>query len=376
MTTQTFRDIGATAPDFEAVFGRRPDLAATAHGRVNMLGEHTDYNDGFVLPAIIPQATTVQLARSEAPGVQLYAAELGELCDFALDNKPEPHFSHYVFGCLQLLQQRGAELPGLMIHVTSQVPMGVGLSSSAALEVALLRGMRRLLQLDLDDVTIARLAQRAEIEFAGVNCGIMDQMASSLARADSMLFLDTRTLQRQLVPLPVGSEILVVDSGIARTLAASKYNERRAECEEAARRLGVAALRDVHDPRACASLPEPMRRRARHVISENNRVLEARQGISAERFGMLMNESHASLRDDYEVSVAPLDLLVGMLQRNPGVYGARLTGAGFGGACVALCRAGQAARVGAEVARLYAATGHEGRVLVPEPVFQHPEGVV
>jgi galactokinase len=196
--------------------------------------------------------------------------------------------------------------------------LGAGLSSSAALEVATLRALRSLLNIELDDVSLALLAQQAEVRFAGVNCGIMDQMASSLADESRMLFLDARTLAHHIVPLPEGSEVLVIDSGVARTLAASKYNERRSECESAARSLGIAALRDVGLPSDVDILAEPMRRRARHVVSENLRVLEASHGVGADRFGELMNDSHASLRDDYEVSIGALDQLTAMLRASPG----------------------------------------------------------
>jgi galactokinase len=245
------------------------------------------------------------------------------------------------------------------------VPMGVGLSSSAALEVATLRALRELLGLSIDDVEIAQLAQRAEIDYAGVNCGIMDQMASSLADTQSMLFLDTRSFERRLLPIPAGTELLVVDSGLSRSLAASAYNQRRAECEQAAQQLGVASLRDVTQPEAVERLPEPLRRRARHVVTENARVLRAVDGGEAIVFGELMNASHASLRDDYEVSVPPLDHLVALLQAHEAVHGARLTGAGFGGACVALCRESEAGRVGREIVEQYRQAGHTGCVLVP-----------
>ncbi|MBD0337060.1 MAG: galactokinase, partial [Cyanobacteria bacterium Co-bin13] len=259
----------------------------------------------------------------------------------------------------------GITVPPLNIYVTSAVPMGSGLSSSAALEVAVLRGLRSLLNLDLDDVKIAQLGQQAERQYAGVQCGIMDQMASSLADAEHLLFLDTRTLERSLLPLPEGAEIVVMDSGIPRTLAGSGYNQRRAECEEAAHELGVKALRDVTDLDAIAPLAEPLQQRARHVITENGRVLQAKQGVSAEQFGQLMNASQASLRDDYEVSVEGLDQLVDILQNSPGVFGARLTGAGFGGACVALVKAGEGVAIAKSALDRYRQTGHEGSVLVP-----------
>jgi galactokinase len=243
--------------------------------------------------------------------------------------------------------------------------MGVGLSSSAALEVATLRALRSLLGFEMDDVEIAKLAQRAEIRYAGVHCGIMDQMACSLARADRALFLDTRTLERRMVALPADCETLVVDSGVPRSLAQSGYNARRAECEDAARRLGVRALRDVHPEMALDVLPPVLIRRVHHVTSENRRVLRAVDGVSAEVFGQLMSASHVSLRDDFEVSTPELDALVDALEAEPGVYGARLTGAGFGGACVALCRAGAAREAATRALERYNGGGRKGHVVVP-----------
>ncbi|AUX24506.1 galactokinase [Sorangium cellulosum] len=355
---------------YEAVFGAAPAVRESAPGRVNLLGEHTDYNDGFVMPTAIPQRTTVALGPSPDGRHHLYAADLDERATLsaggAADEPAPPGFARYLLGCIRLFEREGFAVPPLCVHVSSRVPMGAGLSSSAALEVAALRALRSFTGVALSDERIAELGQRAEIEFAGVNCGIMDQMASSLADARHLLFLDTRTLARRLLPLPAGAEILVIDSGVARTLASSGYNERRAECEEAARRLGARALRDVPDPAAAAALPEPLSRRARHVITENRRVLEAAEGLSAGAFGERMNASHASLRDDYEVSVPALDALVALLQATPGVFGARLTGAGFGGACVALVASGQAAAIGESVCREYDAAGQRGRVLVPE----------
>ena len=350
---------------FEAVFGNPPEVVAQAPGRVNLLGEHTDYNDGYVLPIAIDQQTSVSMRRSSGGKYALYSETLDNTVHFTLDQSPAEHFATYVYGCLMEARAAGMEVPVLDVHVQSDVPMGVGLSSSAALEVATLRALRMLTGNPLDDVSIARLAQRAEIEYAGVRCGIMDQMASSLAGTQHALFLDTRTLERRLVPLPSASAVLVLDSGVARTLAGSGYNQRRAECEEAARLLGVTALRDVQDVSSADTLPEPLRRRVRHIVSENARVLRAAECSSAEEFGMLMNASHASLRDDYEVSVPQLDQLVALLQAHPEVYGARLTGAGFGGACVALCKPEALQQISEGVLRDYSRAGFKGRVLVP-----------
>ncbi len=351
---------------FNDIFGFEPAVTASAPGRVNLLGEHTDYNDGYVLPTAIPQQTTVSMRPNEGGEFVVHAANLASESRFRREDVPGDHFAQYVCGCIRGVEALGVHVPMLDIHVQSDVPMGVGLSSSAALEVATLRALRQLFGVDIDDVRIAQMAQRAEIEFAGVNCGIMDQMASSLADTGSMLFLDTRTLERRLVPMPAGTALLVLDSGLSRSLAASGYNERRAQCEQAAAALGVQALRDVEDVAAVEALPDPLRRRARHVVTENMRVLRAVEGVDAATFGELMNASHASLRDDYEVSVPPLDRLVELLQAHPDVHGARLTGAGFGGACVALCREGTASTVAERVLADYAAEGHAGRQLVPE----------
>jgi galactokinase len=352
----------------ETFFGGAPEASATAPGRVNLLGEHTDYNDGFMLPVATPQATTVALALSGDDQHHLYSDTLDGNVTFAAQGGSAPQgFGSYIEGCIRLVEARGVAVPPLRVFVTTDLPVGSGLSSSAALEVAMLRALRALLGVDLGDVELGRIAQRAEIDYARVNCGIMDQMASSLCDERNMLFVDARTLEHRLVPLPAGAELIVVDSGVPRTLAASKYNERRAECEEAARKLGVKALRDVTDPALLDALPEPLRRRARHVVLEDLRVLEAAQGVSAERFGALMNASHDSLRDDYEVSIPELDQLVAALRAAPGVFGARLTGAGFGGATVALCRSGAAQQAAQAALSTYNKAGRQGRILIPVP---------
>jgi galactokinase len=350
---------------FEDVYGGKPEATAEAPGRVNLLGEHTDYNDGYVLPIAIAQQTRVAMRRNDRAEFSLHAAELNTTVRFTLEQPPAEHFASYVYGCLVLARERGAPAPPIDIYVSSSVPIGVGLSSSAALEVATLRCLRQLLALPLDDVQIAQLAQRAEIEYAGVRCGIMDQMACSLADTTRALLLDTRSLARRFVALPPASSVLVLDSGIARSLAASGYNQRRAECEEAARLLGVASLRDIANVDQLVALPDPLLRRARHVVTENARVLAAVDCSTAKAFGELMNASHASLRDDYEVSTPGLDTLVALLQAHEGVYGARLTGAGFGGACLALCRTDALNEVAGAVLAAYGLAGGSGRQLVP-----------
>jgi galactokinase len=359
-------------PTFQELFGSPPTTHAHAPGRVNLLGEHTDYNDGFVLPTAIPQQTVVHLGLSRDGQHHFYSQQLDGRVDLRVDEAHPQGFARYLLGCIRVLEQRGIEVPPLNIWVTSTVPMRAGLSSSAALEVAVLRGLRSHLNLSLDDVDIALLGQQAERDYAGVQCGIMDQMAASLADTEHLLFLDTRTLERQLLSLPKEAEILVLHSGIQRQLADSGYNQRRAECEAAARQLGVTALRDIQAVTDLTPLPAPLYQRARHVVTENQRVLMARQGLSAQDFGTLMNDSHASLRDDYQVSVPGLDTLVDILQTTPGVYGARLTGAGFGGACVALVRVGVVDAIATAVLAQYQQTGYQGHRLVPQAITASP----
>ena len=352
---------------FAEVFGGEPAMTADAPGRVNLLGEHTDYSEGFVLPTVIPQRTRVAVRASTRPHTTVYSANLDAVDTFAPGAPPAKPFARYLYGCAMALRETDVDVPALDIHVQSDVPIGVGLSSSAALEVAMLRALRKLLGVEVDDVRIAQLAHRAENEYTGVRCGILDQMACSLLGSGGMLFLDTRSLARKLLPLPADAEILVIDSGVARTLAATKYNERRGECEEAARRLHVRALRDVTDVRLVDTLPEPLRRRARHVITENRRAVRAAAGVDASTFGALMSESHASLRDDYEVSIGALDDLVGRLLIDIDCHGAKLTGAGFGGACVALCRIGTSTSVAHRALDNYNTSRRTARILVPPP---------
>jgi galactokinase len=353
-----------SGPDF---FGGAPEVNASAPGRVNLLGEHTDYNDGYMLPVATPQRTTIAMSRSADDHFYFYSSTLDASVTFKADGSAPAGFGSYIEGCIRMVEAEGFEVPPLRVYASTELPVGSGLSSSAALEVATLRALRMLLGIELDDVRLAQLAQRAEIDYARVNVGIMDQMASSLADERHMLFIDARTFAYRLTPLPPDTELIVIDSGVARKLAGSKYNERRAECEEASRQLGVKALRDVTDPAAVETLPAPLRQRARHVVRENLRVLEAAAGVSPERFGELMNASHTSLRDDYEVSIAELDQLVDALRAAPGVLGARLTGAGFGGACVALCRAGMARDAAAAALAAYNKNGRQGRILIPVP---------
>jgi galactokinase len=360
--------------DFQTLFGRPPTVTADAPGRVNLIGEHTDYNGGFVLPTAIPQRTRVELAPRPNQTVRAISADVpgaaGAL-EYALGaEQPGRDWLDYVQGVTQVVRAAGHRFPGFDLRITSQVPIGSGLSSSAALEVSLLRALRSAFRLGIDDVQLALLGQRAENHFVGAQCGIMDQMAASLADEHTALFLDCRTLDYQRVPLPAGADLVVINSGVAHDHAAGDYNTRRAECEQACRLLGVAQLRDlgVADLSRLDALPEPLKRRARHVITEDDRVLRAVEALRAgdlPLLGRLFYESHRSMRDDYEVSVKEIDLLVDLAAGEPAVYGARLTGGGFGGSVVLLARSGTGADVARRIAAAYAErSGRKPTVLV------------
>jgi galactokinase len=361
-------------PSFSVVFGRSPDVVASAPGRVNLIGEHTDYNGGFVLPAAIPQRAHVELAVREDSRVRAVSAALstsGLPEEYILGEERRGRgWLDYVQGITHVLAEAGYALPGFDVRVTSTVPVGSGLSSSAALEVALLRALRSALSLTIDDVELALIGQRAENGLVGAPVGIMDQLASSLATEAAALFIDVRDLRMRPVPLPSGSELLVISSGVAHDHASGDYRTRRAQCESAAALLGVDLLRQIaeDDPRLSA-LPEPLGRRARHVVTENARVLAtvaAMERGDLFAVGELFAASHRSMRDDYEVSVPAVDTLVEIAAAHPAVFGARLTGGGFGGSIVALCRAGSAAAAGHVVAETYrVCTGLHPSVLVP-----------
>ena len=363
------------APTFESIFGRAPTHRADAPGRVNLIGEHTDYNGGFVLPIAIPQRTRVELARRDDDRVRATSREIepGRAQEYRLGaEQPGREWLDYLRGVTAILRTDGHALGGFDVRVESDVPLGSGLSSSAALEVALLRVLREAFGLAIDDVALARLGQRVENEFVGARVGIMDQLAASLADERQALFVDTRSLAYERVPLPPDVQLVVINSGVSHSNVSGEYNTRRAECEAACRALGVAELRDLDlsDLPRIEALPAPLDRRARHVVTENARVLEAvaamRAGNSG-RLGTLFYASHASMRDDYEVSISEIDLLVELARADAEVVGARLTGGGFGGSIVALARAGSGLRVGADVARAYAErTGRQPTVLVPE----------
>jgi galactokinase len=347
---------------FQALFGRAPTVTAVAPGRVNLIGEHTDYNGGFVLPIAIAQRTTVQLAPRTDRQAQVWSAHApadGVRTYTIGRERRGSDWLDYVQGVTYALTSGGHPVGGFEAHIESTVRAGSGLSSSAALEIALLRALDEAFALGLDAVAMARAGQRAENDFVGAPVGIMDQMACALADQAHALFLDTRTLAWQRVALPAHVEVAVIDSGVKHHHVSGGYRRRRAECEEAAARLGVRALRDVgldELPRL-RGLPPPLDRRARHVVTENARVLDAVAALragDAVRVGALFAASHASMRDDFEISIDEIDLIVRLAGREPDVYGARLTGGGFGGAVVVLARRSTAAACVERIARSYA----------------------
>lgn len=365
-----------TMPDFSTLFGRAATVVADAPGRVNLIGEHTDYNGGFVLPAAIPQRSAVEVAPRPDGRVRVASVDVdgGAVREFALGaERRGGDWLDYVQGCTAALAADGHVLRGFDARVSSRVPIGAGVASSAALEVGLLRALRGAFRLRLDDVALALVAHRAEHDFVGARVGVMDQMAASLADEGTALFLDTQSLAYERLPLPAAAELVVVDSGIPHRHAVGGYNARRAECARACERLGVARLRQLTlaDLPRLTSLPEPLGRRARHVITENARVERAvdaiRRGAVVD-LGRLFDASHASQRDDYEVSLPEIDALVALARTDPRVLGARLTGGGFGGAIVVLVRAGSAAAVASDLVATDAArTGREATILVPDP---------
>jgi galactokinase len=360
---------------FRRTFARDVDAEARAPGRVNLIGEHTDYNGGYVLPTALPQETRVLLARRDDRTVRACSLELGagSLTTFELGTETRTHtWIDYVQGVTWALGERGARLGGVDMLVTSTVPIGKGLSSSASLEIAVGRALREMFQLQLDDVGIAMVGHRAETDFVRAPVGIMDQMVCSLGDRSTALFLDAWTKAFEKVPIPADIELGVIDSGLAHSHASGEYRTRRRECEEAAAMLGVEKLRDCtpDDLPRIARLPEPLNRRARHVVTENARVLLAVEALrrgDAPALGRLFLESHASMRDDFNVSLPEIDRLVDIAASDARTYGARLTGGGFGGAIVVLCHRGNAIAATSRIAEAYGVSTHcSGQVLIPD----------
>ncbi len=355
----------------EALGQRFPGVSARffqAPGRVNLIGEHTDYNDGFVLPvAIDRQVMLAARVRTDAR-VRLWSVNFRQSSGFSLEQiEPDSAapWSNYVRGVAAVLQQEGFVLRGMDAVIAGNVPIGSGLSSSAAIEVATAVTLRDLSSLDISPVDLALLCQRAEDEFVGMKCGIMDQFIAALGQRGHALWIDCRSLEYEAVPLPSGVSVVVCDTMKRRGLVDSEYNARRRECEQGVELLrqclpDAQALRDVTSADLAKYgdiLPAIVHKRCAHVVSENERVLSAVAALRAgevEEFGRLMDLSHASLRDDYEVSCAALDTMVDLAHKAPGFLGARMTGAGFGGCTVNWVDSEAAVEFAQQVVRQYA----------------------
>jgi galactokinase len=372
------RQVQDLREEFRKLYGQEARVFR-APGRVNLIGEHTDYNEGFVMPVAMDLCAWVAAAPREDSCVQVYSQNLGERAEMDLHDprlRVQRHWSAYVLGVAAILRASGAQIAGANLLLDGKVPMGAGLSSSASVEVAAGYALLESSGLSRSLVELAKICQRAENEFAGARCGIMDQMIACCGRANYALLLDCRSLEFQLLPLFAEAQFVVCNSMVKHDHAAGEYNARREDCETATRILsaqmpGVRALRDVSLAdleRYAQLLPEVVYRRSRHVISENARVLEARESLERsdpESFGRLMRESHRSLKDDYEVSSTELDLLVEIACRLPGVYGSRMTGGGFGGCTISLVRSGEVAAFQDAIARDYQkATGRKPDIYI------------
>lgn len=362
---------------FREKYGREP-VVCRAPGRVNLIGEHTDYNDGFVFPAAIDLFTYVAIAPRTDRVVRVQSENFGESLQFDLDRPQEKipgGWARYVFGVALILERDGHALKGADLLVRGEVPIGAGVSSSAAVEVAAGYALLANTGSGVEGRTLARICQQAENEIVGTRSGIMDQLASACGLGGRALLVDCRSLDFRALPLPSGIRLVICNTMVKRELAASAYNTRRAQCEEGVRVLaqryaGIRALRDatMEQLESCrAEMRENVFRRCRHVISENARVLDAARDLEQGRLGDLrraMAESHQSLRDDYEVSCAELDLMVELANREAGVHGARMTGAGFGGCTINLV---ESERV--EEFREHVASGYAQRMRIKPDIY-------
>jgi galactokinase len=349
------RDI---AQEFGHRFGRGPTVSR-APGRVNLIGEHTDYNDGFVMPAALEFATLVAASPRPDRSVHVYSIIMDQSRAFDLDAPAETgrhDWSDYVFGVAVMLERSGRRLAGADLVVSTDVPLGSGLSSSAALEVSSAHALLTASGLPFEPVAVAKICQRAENDYVGMRCGIMDQYVSACGVAGAALLIDCRTLESRNVPIAPNLRLLIANSGVRHQHAGGEYNARREACEEGVRLLKPAlgpirALRDVTPEALEASrklLPDLIYRRCRHIVTENARVLEAERALIAGDFaacGAAMNASHASMRDDFEITCPEVDFLAELAQATPGVFGSRMTGGGFGGCTVSLVEAGAVKRV-------------------------------
>lgn len=347
--------------EFQRRYGEAPTLVIRAPGRVNLIGEHTDYNDGFVMPLAIDRAAWIAARPRNDSYVTLYSLDFEQMAEFSLEEivKRENLWVEYIQGVAWALQESGFALQGWDGVLVGDVPIGAGLSSSAAVELAAARTFCAVAGIDWDAPEMAKLCQRVENHWIGVNSGIMDQMISATGVADHAVLIDCRWLNLEAVPLPPGTAVIVMDTATRRELVTSAYNERRQQCETAAKFFNVPALRDVTLVQLEAVkdlLDDLVYRRARHVVSENERTIAAANAMragDAVLLGQLMNESHASLRDDFEVTNDALNIIVECAREHEACIGARMTGGGFGGCAVALVRADAAVDFAAKVAASY-----------------------
>jgi galactokinase len=370
---------------FRELFGELPGKTALdfrAPGRVNLIGEHTDYNDGFVMPMAIGFYTWVAAAKREDRILEAYSEHFDEKIALPLDalfGPPRKHWSDFIRGVAATLEEAGHQLSGGNLVIHGQVPLGAGLSSSASLEVSVGLALTSLAGVALPRLDLLKLCQVAEHKYVGTRCGVMDQFVAGFGVTGHALMLDCRSLDYRLLPIPQDLRLVVCNTMVRHELASGEYNRRRADCEAAVRLLqsvlpAVRALRDVGIAdleKYKHLLPGTIYRRCRHVVTENQRVLAAAQALQsqdADRFGHLMYRSHASLRDDYEVSCRELDLLVDLASSKRGVYGARMMGGGFGGCTVNLIRSDCAPAFQADIAQMYAErTGTIPDIYVCEP---------
>lgn len=363
---------------FQNLYGGQPRIFR-APGRVNLIGEHTDYNNGLVMPAAIDFSTWVAIAPRNDRKIVIRSESFSEAAEFNLDNKPtrgQGHWSDYPFGVAAKLEQAGHRLCGANLMVHSEVPIGSGLSSSAAIEVATGLALLDNSEASIDRLELAQICQRAEHEFVGMRCGLMDQFIACFGQAGHALMLDCRSLEYRMLPLPEDVKLVVCNTMVKHELATSEYNARRSECEEGVRLLAlrlscVRSLRDITVAdlqRYEHELSEVVRKRCWHVVSENARVIEASSSLGRAdltTFGKLMSESHRSLRDDYEVSCEELDLMVDLSKQAEGVFGARMTGGGFGGCTVNLVKSEHVESFKRRVASGYAeSTGRAAEVYI------------
>jgi len=373
--------LGRTITEFRRLFGSEPALCR-APGRVNLIGEHTDYNDGFVLPAALQLSTVVAYARRDDRTLNAHSLMMGETATFDLDQprpRPRRQWSDYVHGVALVLEAGGHRLAGADLLIDSDVPRGAGLSSSAALEVAAGYALMTAAGHAIDLTALALACQRAENEFVGMRCGIMDQLIACRGAAGHALLIDCRSLAGELVPIDAGVRLVICNTMVHHQHAAGEYNARRRDCEEGVRRLsavlpGITALRDVSIDdldRHRALLTPVIYRRCRHVVTENDRTLRAAAALAAgdlAAVGQLMAQSHVSMRDDFEISCREVDIMVELNAAAKGVYGARMTGGGFGGSTVSLVAADAVEPFRRSVVEGYrAATGLEPQIVASFP---------